>query len=329
MNKFFKSLALFSLLPALLIALLAYFYSKKDLFMDFKVYKNYSWQYTFQSLGDLATKKLLHSPAKYNSFILGSSRATSVYACYLQKKIPNSQFFNYANFAETIGGMYARTRLLDSLGYSLDNVLIYIDTDNSFANAGRPKINDHYLINNESKGLYYYNHFRFLLSDADAFKILLGFHVPGEPDYHSDPVTNDSYHVCSDSSINVFGDSVLNTYDRSLYDSLKKTGKVFYKRPAEQKFLADQIIPYDETVMLKMKELFHKHKTHYYIVITPLYDQMKFSPNDFKILKKIFGDHLYDFSGHNAFTNKEDNYPDGIHFHHHISKQMIDDIIKS
>src|SRR6185369_17091608 len=100
-------------------------YIERDVYSDFGNYKNYSWKYNFQGLGDISTKKLINSSIAYNSFIFGSSRSAELYACYLNKKIKNARFFHYANWYETIGGIYAKLKLLDSLKYHLDNVIIY------------------------------------------------------------------------------------------------------------------------------------------------------------------------------------------------------------
>jgi len=81
MKKFILNLIKFLFLPIFITSVLIYFYIYRDVYKDFYVYKNYSWKYSFQALGDLSTKKLLNSKEKYNSFIFGSSRSVSVYGC--------------------------------------------------------------------------------------------------------------------------------------------------------------------------------------------------------------------------------------------------------
>ena len=116
----------FSLFPVFFSGILILMYLNKDPYLDFGVYSDYSWKYRFQQMGDLGTKKLLtKSKSSYNSFILGSSRTTGIYACYLEKINTNAKFFHYVNFNESIGGIYSKLYLLDSLGYSLDNIIIY------------------------------------------------------------------------------------------------------------------------------------------------------------------------------------------------------------
>jgi len=101
----------------------------------------------------------------------------SLYACYLQKKVKNSKWYHYANWSETIGGIYAKMKLLDSLGYKLDNVFIYIDADYTFAYDGTCNVGfDHYLLTHENKYSYYFNHYKSFIFppyDIDKIKVLL------------------------------------------------------------------------------------------------------------------------------------------------------------
>jgi len=168
---FFGILFMAALPPTLL-------YINRDVYEDFGYHKNYSWKYNFQGLGDISTKKLIQSPLPYNSFIFGSSRSAELYACYLNTKIKNSCFFHYANWFETIGGIYAKLKLLDSLNYQIDNVVIYLDTDGvTFKDDGRISDTEHYLLTNQSPFHYYFTHYKMFFSSftMDKLKILLGF----------------------------------------------------------------------------------------------------------------------------------------------------------
>jgi hypothetical protein len=316
--------------PILIITFIIFLYIKLDVYLDFGYHKNYSWKYHFQQLGDISTKKILKSSINYNSFIFGSSRTVDVYACYLQKKIKNSRFFHYANWGETIGGIYAKLKLLDSLGYRLDNIIIYFDTDHTFANDGKCQSSDHYLLTHENKYKYFYIHFRSFFSslDYDKIKILLGYKVNGKifPNWESDIVTNDSRHTCSDILLNNYGVKKSGKIFFTKIDSLKKCG-FLYQRNKFQKFKEKQISLYEKNILIKIKDILEKHKSKYYIVITPLYDQLKFNTSDMQIIDKIFDKNVYDFSGINYITNNVYNYPDRGHFQAYISKNIIDSII--
>ena len=136
----------------------------------------------------VSAKNLLNSTIRYNTFILGSSRTTSVYACYVQRKVNDSRAFHYGNWNESIGGILEKVKLLDSLGYNLRNVIIYIDTDVTFDDDGSAKPYDHYLIAHISKMRSRIDHFQSFISDVQNLSILTGRNPPKDefPNWHSD-----------------------------------------------------------------------------------------------------------------------------------------------
>ncbi len=319
------------LLPIILIILIpTILYLKRDPYSDFGRKKNYSWKYNFQGLGDMGTKKLLHSSIKYNSFIFGSSRSVGVYGCYLQKKIPKSKFFHYANWGETIGGIYQKIKLIDSLGYKIDNAIIYIDTDKTFEGEGACTPFDHYLLTKESRKQYILNHYRSYLLDfnINKLKILLGKQVDGSifPNWESDLTTNDPDHTCTDSVVRHYGD-IIENIELDTIDSIKHSG-FFYKRPESQTYKAKQISDVESRCLSGITQIFNKHHTNYYVVITPLYDELKFEPIDMIVIRQYFGKNVYDFSGKSEITKKISNFPDKEHFQKYISKNILDSIIK-
>ena len=326
-NIIFFGILFIAVLPPTLL------YINRDVYEDFGYHKNYSWKYNFQGLGDISTKKLLQSSIPYNSFIFGSSRSAELYACYLNKKIKNALFFHYANWFETIGGIYAKLKLLDSLNYKIDNVVIYLDTDGvTFKDDGSVSATEHYLLTNQSPANYYFTHYKMFFSSftMDKLKILLGIRVSGMvfPNWESDPKTNDHRHICSESILEDYGNTEMDQAYLRKIDSLKRAGVLFERSGFNQPLRENrQISVNEENILLKIRELFKKHGTNYYIVITPLYDQMQFAYADMQILRTIFGNGIYDFSGVNEITNNEYNYLDGIHFRPCISKQMIDSIL--
>ncbi|MFB9054506.1 hypothetical protein ACFFVB_15560 [Formosa undariae] len=332
MKKFLKSIFIFAISVMCFSLLFIVPYINADPYFDFFKKNNYSWIYRFQMLGDLSTKKLIHSDSDYNSFIFGSSRTTGVYGCYLEQKIPDSEFYHFANWSESIGGIYKKIKLIDSLGYSLDNTIIYLDTDYTFEGDGKEHEYDHYLITGENRFSYLHNHFKTYYENfsLDKFDILLGNSISGEnfPNRDSDPVTNDAYHRCNDIT-------VIKNYAKvkkdipylKKMDSLIESG-FMYKREAVQKQQIPQISTIEKKYLEKIAELFKKHNTNYYIVVTPLYDQYKFHKDDLTILNTIFPDRVFDFSGINSFTIDPYNFPDRKHFQPYISKKILDSIVR-
>jgi hypothetical protein len=64
-----------------------------------------------------------------------------------------------------------------------------------------------------------------------------------------------------------------------------------------QQYKEKQISNYEETLLVRIEKLLKKHRAEYYIIITPLYDQLKFNTSDSQIIKKIFNDNVYIFPG--------------------------------
>jgi len=322
--KFISPLLLIITVPTIL-------YLEKDVYSDFGKKDNYSWKYSFEPLGDINTKKLLASSYKYNSFVFGSSRSISLSACYLQKKIANSKFFHYANWNESIGGVERKLILLDSLGYKIDNAVIYIDNDYTFANDYYTLAEEHYRLTHEAKSKYLAKHYKSYIIhfSLDKLKILAGLRPSGKvfPNWESDLTTNDPNQICNDSTVSVYGKINQSKPFIRMIDSLNNIG-FLYQRNAKQQFAKNQIFEQQKKSLNNIKRIFEKHKTKYYVIITPLYDQQKFSINDYGLLLGYFQKNLYDFSGINEITNNIYNYPDRKHFQSYVSKSIIDSVIK-
>lgn len=111
-------------------------------------------------------------------------------------------------------------------------------------------------------------------------------------------------------------------------DSLKNSGKLHFRSDI-QGYKKKQISNNEMDILINIKKLLKKHNSNYYVIITPLYDQLKFNNSDSKILNQIFESRIYDFSGINSITSNEYNYPDVKHFIPSISKSILDSIIIS
>jgi hypothetical protein len=329
MNKFIRTLLLFFAAPVLLVMVVVGLYLRKDVYMDFGPYPNYSWKYYFQQLDDLSTKKYLQSEKNYNSFILGSSRSVGVYGCYLQSKIPNSRFFHYGSWSESIGAIHQKLWFLDSTGVDIQNVVLYIDTDNTFHQDGS-SFSQHYIFTGATETMYRLKHMKtyLLAKDLDYMKILLGMDVHGEifPNWKSDKITNDCQHQCSAAVISKYGFRNQTHRDSVKIDSMLNVGFLYARKNVPQNS-GDQISEIEEIKLAAISEILKKHHTNFYVVITPLYDQIRFNTRDLNILKKYFGNRISDFSGVNSFTNDPYNFPDRKHFLPMISKIMLDSVL--
>ncbi len=81
--------------------------------------------------------------------------------------------------------------------------------------------------------------------------------------------------------------------------------------------------------MLKeIKRILKKNNTNYKVVLTPLYEQIKYNPTDLIFLKNLFGSNLYDFSGKNSYTENQTNYYESSHFKPVIGDSILAIIYK-
>ncbi len=98
---------------------------------------------------------------KYNSYIFGSSRASSLVNEDFEKYIPDSRFYNMTMSVATLS---EEARILDYMiknGYKIDNLILSVDMDINLHYAFHD--NDylrynHYLITKESPFLFYYRY---------------------------------------------------------------------------------------------------------------------------------------------------------------------------
>ncbi len=330
MRKFLTRSLLFVLPPGLIFCVIVFLYYKRDVYADFAHTRDLNWRYYFQQLGDLSTKKLHASSTGYNSFVFGSSRSCSIYACYLQKHLQGSEFFHYANWNEPIGGICAKLRSVDSLGYPVRNAVIYLDATLSFEGNGCVSPADHFVLTGKSKKEYLLDHFRSFFSslDSDKLKILAGIPVNGKifPNDIFDPVKNDYNHYCSEEVTSQYSQLSDNSSIRKKVDSLVTAGYMF-KRPSAQQYCPVQISEKEEQYLARIASILNTHQSRFWVILTPLYDQKKLHPSDSMLLRKYFGDNLYDFSGINSITNNIYNFPDRHHFHAGISKLIMDSVV--
>ena len=59
-------------------------------------------------------------------------------------------------------------------------------------------------------------------------------------------------------------------------------------------------------------------------MISPLYDQVKFNPEDLSVLQEVFGhNQVFDFSGVNEFTTSKYNYYETSHYRPHVANEIM------
>lgn len=333
MEKFLKNSIsfLFPLLVVFFIILGLYFV--QDPFKVLRSYNDYSNPYVVPNRDHISTTVFLKNYKKYNynSFVFGSSRTLAFkpesWSQYINEE--DSKVFMFDASGESIYGIYTKIKFLDSLNIKLNNVLLILCSTTTFNNdanhTGHLGIK-HYAVSGESMYSYhgefvkaYFNPL-FLFSYL-SFKIY-GKYKPSMNGYIEnrgviyDTITNKMSLPKLDKEI----ESNPNEY-------YLKNDKIFYKRGIKEQEISVITVKHRKMIA-EIRAILEKHKSNYKVIITPLYDQVKLSPNDLLILNNEFGSKVHDYSGINSYTNNIKNYYETSHFMPHVGDSILKDVYK-
>jgi hypothetical protein len=267
----------------------------------------------------------------YNSFIFGSSRTLAFkpnsWQNYLQI---NSMPYMFDASAESLYGIYTKLKYLDSKNIDIKNVLIIVCRDVTFNNLENNEEHlfiKHPLTSGENFFMFHSKFFRayasikFLLNFY-SFKVI-GSYRPFMTGYIEnrmityDTITNEINIVDQENEIN----QNPNKY-------YANRNKLFYARNGESLDSIKRITNKHLFMLKEMKRILEKNKTSYKVVVSPLYDQIKINSIDLSVLKKEFGNNLYDFSGKNSFTENKMNYYELSHFRPSVGDSILHIIYK-
>lgn len=330
MHKFLKRLILFSFIPLVLLSI-AYFFT--DPFKILRSYPTYSLPVVPVNRDHVSTEMFLRNYKKlhYNSFILGSSRTMAIKPMHWKKYMDkNAVPYMFDASMEDVYGIYTKLAFMDSLKVPIKNAIILFCNDCSF--PGLPDRDGHlyiknYKVTHENKFKY---HFEFFKSYFNTRFIFCWYYYKATKKYKNwmkgyienrnmffDDRTNEMKILEQDWELK-------NNPER-YYNS---KSNLFYKRKGQKIDTVCKISSQDIVYLLKIKQIFRKHNTKYRIVISPLYDQIKYNKTDYLKLRNIFEPNLYDFSGDNNFTKSRCNYFEAIHFRTHVGDSILSILYK-
>lgn len=328
-TKFFY-FSLIGIIPAMVLAML-YFYF--DPFKVLKNYDDYSYPYVINNRDNISTTMYIrnHKKQRYNSFVFGSSRTLAFkpdsWKVYLDR---NDTPFMFDASCESVDGIYNKLRYLDASHADIKNVLIILCRDVSFDVAENHKGHlfiQHPATTGESTLGYQFEFFKAyfnpkFLINFYSYK-LLGTYKPFMAGFIEnrkvtfDTITNEINIVDQENEI---------IKDPKAY--YEKRFREFPIRKGEQIDSVQRIDNQKKLTLQKIKRLLDKNRTHYKVVLSPLYEQIRFSESDHKILKNIFGENLYDFSGKNKFTGPMTNYYEKNHFRPIVGDSILSTIYR-
>ena len=323
MYKFVKKIILFFIPLILLFAIVPVSYLILD---PFRVIYTYDFNGQTKNIAAMnrdfiVTELFLQNNPEhhYNSFIFGSSR-TMAYQGIWGKYLPDSaSVFSFDASSESIYGIYSKIKYLDKNNTLINNALIILCRDVSFIrdnNRLEHLFIKHPLISGESKWDFQLVFFKaycnpmFLMAYVDysvsnKYKPYMGSYIVGK-------------------FIQTDREKRITENAEEYYSNMK-----FPERPETERIgQISQINSKQKFMLSEINRILKKHRTNYKVILSPLYEQIKWNPEDMNILKDCFGENLYDFSGKNKFSEDKINFYESSHYRPLVGDSIMAEIYK-
>lgn len=334
MKQFITRLTYFSLIGIITIITLLLSYLYFDPFKILRSYNDYSYSYVIPNRDYISTTMFIKNYKKnsYNSFIFGSSRTLAFRPDSWRKYLSdNAKPFMFDASDESIYGIYTKLKYLDSTNVKINNALIILCRDASFSYTENSKGHlyiKHPVTSGESNWNFQFEFFKAFLSPKFLFNFysykVIGAYKPFMSGYIEnrkitfDTITNE---------INIIDQETEISHNPTQY-YLKRKNLFFARTAGEQIDSVRRINSKQLNMLQDVKRILEKNKTNYKVVISPLYEQIKFSNSDISILNDIFGNNLFDFSGKNKFTESMTNYYETSHYRPIVGDSILNIIYK-
>jgi len=294
-------------------------YFINDPFMVLRNYNDYSHPVCIPNRDYVSVQNFInrYRENNYNSFIFGSSRTIGVNVSEWQKHLRrDARIFKMDASAESIYGIYKKVIFLDSMQVDLKNALLFLDRDVTFNN-----------VSNNSREMLYIKHPAISGESEWDFQLVFfkAYMNPKFLIHYFDYLINKKYKPEMKGYIDnrvVLYDKFTNEMtivgwekfasDTSAYYTINKD--YFYSRSGEKVSEKKQILDPQYFMLKEIKRIFDKHGTDFKIVLNPLYEQQKFHAADREMMKQLFGENLYDFTGKNEYTENKYNYFEAYHY---------------
>ena len=328
MKLFLSNIAKFLSIAVIAIIVLLINYLYLDPFKVIKTYDDYSNSFVAPNRDYVSTEmfKKNYKKYNYNSFIFGSSRTIAYkpesWSNYLPK---NSSPFSFDASGESIYGIYTKFKYLDSLGVNIQNALIIICRDHSFAsdvNYNSHIAIKHPEISRESIFKFHLTFFKDYLNPKFLFYyynyILTKEYKPFMADYIENRVI--TYDTITNET-NIIDQEYELRQDPLAYYAKRKDN--FYERKRETSDTIERVNKKKYLMLKYIKQILEKSNSNYKVVVSPLYEQTKLNSIDKIKLDQLFGRNLYDFSGKNAFTDSITNYYESSHYRPSVGDSIL------
>lgn len=276
------------------------------------------------------------SKYSYNSFIFGSCESFVFHSTSWIKYLnSNDVVFHFPAASESIYGINHKVKYLHRIKIPIKNCLVIID--NSTLRQTEPRNStthvSHPDISGETIFKFHFNMFKNFFSNMFCIQYI-DYRLTGKVKGY---MKNNMGISPGDISIlEKSNEYYYSNYDNSIVkDSIKfynkMRGKFYYRDSLNPVTIKYPIIGAKQISLLKeIKQIFEKEHTNYFIIISPMYDQVALNKNDLKAINNIFEEErVYDFSGINKYTRSEVNYYDNFHYKPYVADEIMKEIYKS
>jgi hypothetical protein len=226
---------------------------------------------------------------------------------------------------ESVFGIYSKLKFLDSLSIPINNAIILLCRDVSFGYSENPKGHlfiKHPSVSKESKFTFHLEFIKAYFNPKFIFNYYLYTltkrYEPFMNGYIEDrKITFDTI----TNELNIIDQENEIVHNPTAY--YQKREDIFFDRVSEKSDSTQRITEKYQFYLGRIKEILEKKHTKYKVVLSPLYEQVKFNSNDSLFLHDLFGSNLYDFSGENDLTKSKINYYETNHFRPNVGDSIL------
>lgn len=255
----------------------------------------------------------------YGAFTFGNSQIqafSDVYPDY----VDGASYHDLHNPGESVWNIYKKIELIDSLGLSMDHVLISLNAPllENVRNTSPMYVGTKYLHHPVTQGTswvdFHMKAFGFYLSDFYFIKYLDFniFHVhrpnmegviPNKPPIYLREAKEESSDTLTTSERTAFYADKVEVVDATVLDE------------------GDLIL------LAAIQKHLVKHDSHTLILFPPNAQIEKMNPKVITAIREIFGaENVFDFTGKNPFIQDEKDFVDNVHFKPVVAKRILDQI---
>jgi len=274
-----------------------------------------------------------HEVYKYDSYIFGNSRSMFYKVNDWKKHINSDRCFHFDASNESIYGIERKFQFLEDKGAAIKNALIVLDQDElSIIENGK----DHFdekdpELSKENKIMF---QLRYLqdFAESDFFCVYVYFLFAHKLTPKMEKKGLFTYFMANYDCISneISFPNVDSQIEKNKYGFYAHRMYYFYDRGNIQKYSNRTIGLVQQKMLKNIKRILVKNNTVFRIVISPLYNQLKFDTTDLKTMYSIFGkENVYDFSGINDITQDMYNYYEYSHYRPFIANRIMDTIYKN